>query len=70
MTAICDELRSLTIKNFCRRIITLARESGGYFEPIAQEFLDEYYKLVETPRIRGHSRKESTGRRETLFVIS
>ncbi len=53
MTAICEELRSLTIKNFCRRVITLARESGGYFEPIAQEFLDEYYKLVETPRIRG-----------------
>ena len=53
MTAICEELRSPTIKNFCRRIIALARESGGYFEPIAQEFLNEYYKLVETPRIRG-----------------
>jgi len=53
MTTICEELRSPTIKNFCRRIITLARESGGYFEPIAQEFLDEYYKLVETPRIGG-----------------
>ena len=53
MTAICEELKSLTIKNFCRRLITLARESGGYFEPIAQEFLDEYYKLVETARISG-----------------
>ncbi len=53
MTAICEELRSLTIKNFCRKIITLARESGGYFEPIAREFLDEYYQFVETLRIRG-----------------
>ncbi|NJE60722.1 hypothetical protein [Thermococcus sp. 21S7] len=53
MTTICGGLRSPAIREFCYRIVQLARESGGYFEPIAQEFLDEYYRFVEVPRIRG-----------------
>jgi hypothetical protein len=53
MAVICNELKSFSIKRFCNKIAHLARESGGYFEPISEEFLNAYYELVEIPRING-----------------
>ncbi|WP_456477741.1 hypothetical protein [Geoglobus ahangari] len=52
-TKLCDELSSTIVRTFCKEALQLARRSGGYFDPIKQDFLNLYYTHIESKRIDG-----------------